>query len=150
MALKILYFHFCKFTKKNKKINLKVLQIIMKTNDNTWNLKHLVDKSFVPANQRTSVLYCRLSDFMSTLALQSWITIGLLWNDFGVGQLPFCGKNGWLSQQDASHKTDRHLKTVCHDLDRKSRQTALGQATFLELKSMSWVEADNGVQSFLK
>ena len=50
----------------------------MKTNDNTWNLKHLVDKSFVPANQRTSVLYCRLSDFMSTLALQSWITIGLL------------------------------------------------------------------------
>ena len=34
----------------------------MKKN-NTWNFRHLDDESFVPENQRTSVLYCRLSDF---------------------------------------------------------------------------------------
>ena len=38
----------------------------MKKN-NTWNIRRLVDKSFVPANQRTSVLYCRLSDFLQHL-----------------------------------------------------------------------------------
>ena len=32
-------------------------------NDNAWNIRHLVDESFVPANQQTSVLYCRLTDF---------------------------------------------------------------------------------------
>ena len=30
---------------------------------NTWNIRRLVDKTFVPANQRTSESYCRLSDF---------------------------------------------------------------------------------------
>ena len=32
---------------------------------NTWNIRRLVDKSFVPSAQRTSVLYCRLMDFTS-------------------------------------------------------------------------------------
>ena len=32
---------------------------------NTWNVRCLVDESFVPSAQRTSVLYCRLSDFNS-------------------------------------------------------------------------------------
>ena len=32
-----------------------------KTN-NAWNIRHLVEESFVPANQQTSVLYCRLSN----------------------------------------------------------------------------------------
>ena len=32
---------------------------------NTWNVKRLVDESFVPSAQRTSVLYRRLSDFTS-------------------------------------------------------------------------------------
>ena len=31
--------------------------------NNPWNIRRLVDESFVPANQRTSVLYWRLSDF---------------------------------------------------------------------------------------
>ena len=31
--------------------------------NNAWNIRRLVDESFVQANQRTSVLYCRLSDF---------------------------------------------------------------------------------------
>ena len=31
---------------------------------NTWNVRRLVDESFVPSAQRTSILYCRLSDFM--------------------------------------------------------------------------------------
>ena len=31
--------------------------------NDTWNIGRLVDKSFVPANQQTSLLYCRWSDF---------------------------------------------------------------------------------------
>ena len=31
---------------------------------NTWNFKRLVDDSFVPLAQRTSVLYSRLTDFI--------------------------------------------------------------------------------------
>ena len=31
--------------------------------NNAWNIRCLVDESFVTANQQTSVLYCRLSDF---------------------------------------------------------------------------------------
>ena len=30
---------------------------------NAWNVKHLVDGSFVPSAQRTIVLYSRLTDF---------------------------------------------------------------------------------------
>ena len=30
--------------------------------NNAWNIRHLVDESFVPVNQQTSELYCRLSD----------------------------------------------------------------------------------------
>ena len=30
--------------------------------NDTWNIRRLVDESFVPANLQTSVLYCRLSD----------------------------------------------------------------------------------------
>ena len=30
---------------------------------NTWNVRRLVDESFVTSAQRTSVVYCRLSDF---------------------------------------------------------------------------------------
>ena len=40
----------------------RILQEIMKKKY-TWNIRRLVDESFVPANQQTSVLYCRLSDF---------------------------------------------------------------------------------------
>ena len=31
--------------------------------DITWNIRCLVDESFVLANQRTSVLYCKFGDF---------------------------------------------------------------------------------------
>ena len=40
----------------------RILQEIMKKN-NTWNIRRLVEESFVPVNQQTIVLYCRLSDF---------------------------------------------------------------------------------------
>ena len=33
--------------------------------NNAWNIRRLVNESFVPATQQTSVLYCRLSDFLS-------------------------------------------------------------------------------------
>ena len=56
MALKTLYFCYCKSIKKN-------LQEIMKKTNN-WSMKRLVGESFVPANQRNSILLCRLSDFL--------------------------------------------------------------------------------------
>ena len=40
----------------------RILQDFMKKND-TWNIRRLVDESFVPSAQQTSILYCRLSDF---------------------------------------------------------------------------------------
>ena len=43
----------------------------MKKN-NTWNIRRLFDESFVPANQRTSVLYCRLSDLKWSLKFHVW------------------------------------------------------------------------------
>ena len=39
----------------------RILQEIMKKN-NTWDIRRLIDKSVVPENQQTSVLYWRLSD----------------------------------------------------------------------------------------
>ena len=51
-ALKTFWNNFCKeFCKKWWKKN------------NTRNIRRLVNESFVPSNQQTSVLYCRLSDF---------------------------------------------------------------------------------------
>ena len=39
---------------------------------NTWNVRCLVDESFVPLNKQTSVLYFRLSDFyMPTVVFQT-------------------------------------------------------------------------------
>ena len=34
-------------------------------NNNAWNIRHLVHESFVLAFQQTSVLHCRLTDFIS-------------------------------------------------------------------------------------
>ena len=39
--------------------------------NNAWNIRHLVNESFVPANQWTKVLYCRLSDFRMKSFLRS-------------------------------------------------------------------------------
>ena len=33
--------------------------------NNTWNIRLLVDDSFVPSSKQPSVIYCRLTDFMS-------------------------------------------------------------------------------------
>ena len=38
----------------------------MKKN-NAWNIRHLVDELFVPASQRASISYCRLSDSNSLI-----------------------------------------------------------------------------------
>ena len=32
-------------------------------NNNTWNIRRLVDDSFVPSSEQPSVLYCKLTDF---------------------------------------------------------------------------------------
>ena len=54
-------FIFSKFTKIKILSSLSLYEIINKKN--AWNIRHLVDESFVPANQGTSILYCILSDF---------------------------------------------------------------------------------------
>ena len=68
-ALKNLYFYFCNFIKKIKKKNwndfCRELCKILWKNNNTWNVRQLVDKLFVPLAQRTNVLYCRLTNFTS-------------------------------------------------------------------------------------
>ena len=67
-ALKSLYFYFCNFI-KNKKINWKDFckEFRKKSwkNNNTWNIRLLVDDSFVPSSKQPSVIYCRLTDFWS-------------------------------------------------------------------------------------
>ena len=66
-ALKTLYFYFCNFIKKNKKINWKDFfkEFCKKSwkKNNTWNIRRLVDDSFVPSSNRPGVIYCRLTDF---------------------------------------------------------------------------------------
>ena len=47
----------------------KICKILWKKN-NTWNIRRLVDESFPPSAQRTSVLYCRLMDFKTTILYQ--------------------------------------------------------------------------------
>ena len=61
------FFYFCNFIKKNKKTNWKgfckeFCKILWKKN-NTWNIRCLVNESFIPSAQWTSILYCRLTDF---------------------------------------------------------------------------------------
>ena len=53
-------FYFCKFIKKKNLNNYckEFCKQLWKKN-NTWNLRCLVDESFVPANQQTIVLYCK-------------------------------------------------------------------------------------------
>ena len=65
-----LYLHFWNMW-KNKKNNWnnfckEFCKKLWKKND-TWNIRCLVDKSFVPANQQTRVLYFRLSDFSKSM-----------------------------------------------------------------------------------
>ena len=61
-ALKTLYFcNFLKNWKNWKGFCKEFCKTLCKKS--TWNIKRLVDESFVLSAQRTSVLYCRLLDF---------------------------------------------------------------------------------------
>ena len=66
-ALKTCYFWFCKFIKKKKKnwnsFCKEFCKKLWKKPNDTWNMGPLVYESFVPANQRTSILYCRFANF---------------------------------------------------------------------------------------
>ena len=57
----------------------------------TWNIKRLVDESFIPATQQPSVLYWRLLDFLSRikyilLTIAAWIISfhNRAWNRFDL------------------------------------------------------------------
>ena len=62
----IFFNFFYKFTKIKMKILEHSKSIRNNKRNNAWNIRPLVDNSFVPVNQLTSVLYCRLSDFTTT------------------------------------------------------------------------------------
>ena len=67
------FFHsFYKITKMKIK-SFECPKSIRNYEKNTWNVRRLVDESFVPSAQRTSVLYCRLSDLkICVLASCTW------------------------------------------------------------------------------
>ena len=55
-----LFFHFLIVKIKNFECSKSIRN---NEKNNTWNIRSLVNGSFVQASQRTSVLYCRLMDF---------------------------------------------------------------------------------------
>ena len=65
-ALKTFYFYFCNL-KKNKKMNWKDFckEFCKKSwkKNNIWNIRRLVDDSFVPSSKRPSIWYCKLTNF---------------------------------------------------------------------------------------
>jgi len=63
-ALKTLYFNFSKFIKKLIEMTFAKNFARNCEKKDTWNIRCLVHKLFVPANQLI-ILYCRLSDFYS-------------------------------------------------------------------------------------
>ena len=63
LSIYFLYFFFYKITKMKIKSFECPKSIRNYEKKNTWNVRHLVDESFVPSVQQTSVLYCRLTDF---------------------------------------------------------------------------------------
>ena len=75
-ALKTLYFYFCNFIKKNKKIDRKDFckEFCKKSwkKNNAWNIRRLVDDSFVPSSKQPSILYCKLTDFKSWYCYWLW------------------------------------------------------------------------------
>ena len=64
------FLFFYKFTKIKAKSFECPKSIRNYEKDNALNIRRLVDESFVPATQRTSVLYCRLSDFKLPLQIE--------------------------------------------------------------------------------
>ena len=57
----LFFYFFYKITKMKIK-SFECPKSIRNYEKNTWNIRRLVDESFVPYAQQTSVLYCRLSD----------------------------------------------------------------------------------------
>ena len=48
---------------KKKRLGTSKVYIRNYEKKNTWNIKRLVDDSFVPSSKQPSVLYCKLTDF---------------------------------------------------------------------------------------
>ena len=65
---KILSIYFLIFFYKITKIkSFEYPKSVKSIKNNTWNIRLLVDDSFVPSSKQPSVLYCRLTDFNSVL-----------------------------------------------------------------------------------
>ena len=83
----------------NKKINWKDFckELCKKSwkKNNTWNIRCLVDDSFVPSSKQTSVLYCRLTDF---------------WEDRESWVIPWCARLKTVCISD--HQKQNELKNL--------------------------------------
>ena len=62
--------------------------------NNAWNIRRLDEESFVPANQQSSVLYCKLSDFWVGVVLCPFASYGPVVTG-GWPTLQFAKKNFW-------------------------------------------------------
>ena len=90
--------------------------------NNARNIRHLVDESFVPANQRTSVLYYRLSDFMSPL---KWFVNQdlLLWSHSNLTYLQGAG-HSYLGV-DSGNRSDSIFNALCRKICALTRSITL-------------------------
>ena len=84
----------------------------------TWNVRCLVDESFVPSAQQTSALYCRLTDFWrvcasSALSTPFFSTVGNICSeDDGLASylFPQCARLGY--HRDFCEKNSNSLPNV--------------------------------------
>ena len=91
---------------------------------NTWNVRPLVNESFVPSAQQTSVLYCRLSDFWgspyvsirsgSPATVQCSVSRDLKNWKFNFEPNPICWKKGFIcsSANNLSRKKNEKSSTT--------------------------------------
>ena len=59
--------------------------------NNTWNIRLLVDDSFVPSSKQPSVIYCRLTDFITNWP---WFMLHVWRSKFSITEI---APNAWLS-----------------------------------------------------
>ena len=89
------------FKDKLKQFLKRILQGIARKKNNTWNIRCLVDESFVPASQKTSLSYWRLTDFKWSLSVYSTWDI-YVWHCNEQRQWRHFSKSSLISQPSST------------------------------------------------
>ena len=85
--------------------------------NNTWNIRLLVDDSFVPSSKQPSVIYCRLTDFKISLILGLFLSRNIMVFDFPhfvFFQVHYCWKHYWYNLW--IHKPWAHPYITCDQI----------------------------------